>query len=583
MNRLIPCVLFIAALTATAHSQCFTCALPEAISPSVIADICDTLAASRPQREELDRVHDAYSERWHLVQTGEVAELAAASEQGAARLETPRDWAAYGARMWRRVESIELTLQRCDRDLFANISRTLSGAQLDVLPVWVSDQQSRWYTMGMQGRIQVESPLATIPQADESPERRRAILANLKSMMLARARQLRLLSRAARKEMLALLDAIGQGDVEPGDLEPKLTTIDLAFKNHTMQLSAGNARTVAATLGLDDLELIANRGISYDPPLTGTIHRANPLDPLTGEQFRLLCQVLTLDADDDVAQHLFEAAVKAHQLDPVINAGYARPPRSADGSITAALHATWAAAKRSAMHRADAIDAELIEHSALLVSDPTIDARAALSQLLCRSWRRDEPLDDRLMLGWTSQSRRVILTEAVLRSRLDLREPARVGLLLEYARSVAPRLEAEATARRKRFATPGAPRPTAGRLAEARLAVQTDFAESLQGPDRFRWDATINRLSWPQVTRPLDLARGRVAQELANPTLSDTQRRDLKDRFADRVGHATVLEDRMLTLLAPLRATAGLTQDLARYVQLDSLRDQQRQLLEVPH
>jgi hypothetical protein len=222
MKFITPCLILTATITASTHAQCYTCVLPNAINGNSVNDFCQTLGVSSLQRSEIERLHDCYLGNWHHLQDTDVAELASANEQGLLRAQEVSEWASHIIRMWRRVRVIEDDLQQIDSQFFAQVADTLTDEQSFLLKVWEHDQQARWYAMGLNGSIHVALPLTTISSAGESLSRRQAAIAAMRQIVHERVDQLKSISRETRRDMLALIESLRNGDYGQPELGAKL-------------------------------------------------------------------------------------------------------------------------------------------------------------------------------------------------------------------------------------------------------------------------------------------------------------------------------------------------------------------------
>jgi len=113
------------------------------------------------------------------------------------------------------------------------------------------------------------------------------------------------------------------------------------------------------------------------------------------------------------------------------------------------------------------------------------------------------------------------------------------------------------------------------RVAVARTVAREILAESLSIEDLARWKAHFTRLAWPQVAHPLDQARERLQQQLADPNLNDQERKTMRTAFTNIVMKATALQDRMLTMLQSISTKTGSRLPMDMTVRLASLQAQQ--------
>jgi hypothetical protein len=77
------------------------------------------------------------------------------------------------------------------------------------------------------------------------------------------------------------------------------------------------------------------------------------------------------------------------------------------------------------------------------------------------------------------------------------------------------------------------------------------------------------------VAHPLDQARERLQQQLADPNLNDQERKTMRTALTNMVMKATALQDRMLTMLQSISTKTGSRLPMDLSVRLDSLQAQQ--------
>ena len=318
------------------------------------------------------------------------------------------------------------------------------------------------------------------------------------------------------------------------------------------------------------------------PTHNATTHVSDPLAAMTRKKFQHICELLHLDANGVVERLILEKAVSTHHMNADIIAAQrdaARPITEVHSPVEAA---SWITTQRAARNRADAIDAELIANAAALVGQASHDPRVQLANQLAMAWRRAIPFASGFSQSWTPHSHRIAVAEAVLTCEFNLLGPTQVAVLLEHTESSLPLLEEAALARWQRAAYASASSDmniqvdaAEQRVAVARTVAREILAESLSVEDLARWKAHFTRLAWPQVVHPLDQARKRLQQQLADPNLNDQERKTMRTAFTNIVMKATALQDRMLTMLQSISTKAGSRLPMDMSVRLASLQAQQ--------
>jgi len=532
--------------------------------------------------------------------------------------------------------------------------------------------------MGLNGSIRVALPLATIPSAGESLSRRHAAIAAIGQIVHERVDQLKSISRETRRDMLALIESLRDGDFGPPELSAKLKDLGdaqvarvhavdtSAFRDAVDQHDGLAAEQMAMRMAINDEQWIddtatrqlllwserirqcdfspaveaAARGVlaslytqvqseaaSVDattshesamrigniigrvsqqlqlaigpdayhtmttvrlespqprPTHHATTHVSDPLAAMTPEKFRHICELLHLDANGVVERLILEKAVSTHHTNTDIIAAQ----RDAAGPITEvpspAEAASWITTQRAARNLADAIDAELIANAAALVGQASSDPRVQLANQLAMAWRRTIPFAPGSSQAWAPHSHRIAVAEAVLTCEFNLLGPTQVAVLLEHTEASLPLLEEAAMARWQREAYASASSDmhiqvdaAEQRVAVARTVARENLAKSLSTEDIARWKAHFTRLAWPQVAHPLDQARERLQQQLADPNLSDQERKTMRTALTNMVMKATALQDRMLTMLQSMSTKTGSRLPMDLSVRLDSLQAQQ--------
>ena len=328
--------------------------------------------------------------------------------------------------------------------------------------------------------------------------------------------------------------------------------------------------------------------VQLESPNHRTTHYAttrvsDPLAAMTPEKFRHICELLHLDANGVVERLILEKAISTHHTDADIIAAQRDATRPITEALLPTTAASWITTQRTARNRADAIDTELIANAAALVGQASSDLRVQLANQLAMAWRRTIPVPPGSSQSWAPHSHRIAVAEAVLTCKFNLLGPTQVAVLLEHTEVLLPLLEEAAMARWQRKVHASASSDmliqvdaAEQRVAAARTRARKTMAESLSTENLARWNAHFTRLAWPQVVRPLDQARERMQQQLADPNLSDQDRQTKRTALANMVMEATALQDRMLAMLQSMTNKTGSSRppmDLT--VRLDSLQAQQ--------
>jgi hypothetical protein len=303
---------------------------------------------------------------------------------------------------------------------------------------------------------------------------------------------------------------------------------------------------------------------------------------MTPEKFGDICEILHLDPNGVAERLILEKAVHTHHTDDDIIAAQRNAAELITEIPSPAEAASWITMQQAARNKADAIDAGLIANAAAIVGQDSSGPRRRLANQLAMAWRREIPFATGSSQAWTSHAHRISITEAVIGCGSDLLGPSQIDVLLEHTSALLPLLEEAALARWQREAYASASSDmniqvdaAEQRVAVARTVAREVLAESLSIEDLARWKAHFTRLAWPQVAHPLDQARERLQQQLADPNLNDQERKTMRTALTNMVMKATALQDRMLTMLQSISTKTGSRLPMDLSVRLDSLQAQQ--------
>ena len=327
--------------------------------------------------------------------------------------------------------------------------------------------------------------------------------------------------------------------------------------------------------------------VRLESPHPRPIHNATTrisesLAAMTPEKFGDICEILHLDPNGFAERLILEKAVHTHRIDAEIIAAQRNAAEPLTEIPSPAEAASWITTQQAARNKADAIDAGLIANAAAIVGQDSSGPRIRLANQLAMAWRREIPFATASSQAWTSHAHQISITEAVIGCGSDLLGPSQINVLLEHTSALLPLLEEAALARWKREAYASASSDmniqvdaAEQRVAVARTVAREILAESLSTKDLARWKAHFTRLAWPQVAHPLDQARKRLQQQLADPNLNDQERKTMRTAFTNIVMKATALQDRMLTMLQSISTKTGSRLPMDMSVRLASLQAQQ--------